>query len=208
MQSLAEMFRREWLPLADVKTDDSREDLIRHILQGNLGILVDGEASALIAMIQGYEKRSIEEPKKESTLRGSKEGFVENISTNTSLIRRRIVHPDLKTESFTIGKYTQTEVVLTYMQGLADENVLAEVRKKLGTIEINGVIDSSYIEEWLEDSSLSFFPQMMNTERPDIVTASLLEGKVALITSGTPFVLVLPITFWSGLQSAEHRNDR
>jgi spore germination protein len=99
-----------------------------------LGILVDGEASALIAEVQGYETRGIQEPQKESTLRGSKEGFVENIRINTSLIRRRIVHLNLKLESFTIGTYTQTEVVLAYMQGLADENVLSEVREKLARL--------------------------------------------------------------------------
>ncbi|MBW7454091.1 spore germination protein [Paenibacillus sepulcri] len=208
LQTLSEMFRREWLPLSNVKTDDSLEDLVNHILQGSLGILVEGEASALIAQIQDYETRSIEEPKKESTLRGSKEGFVENIQTNTSLIRRRIIHPHLKMESQTIGKYTQTEVVLTYVKGLADEKVLSEVRDKLRKIELDGVIDSAYIEEWLENSSFSIFPQIQNTERPDIVTASLLEGKVALITNGTPFALILPITLWSGLQSADDYFER
>ncbi|AZN41392.1 spore germination protein [Paenibacillus albus] len=208
IQSLTEMFRREWIPLSSVKTDDCQEDLIQHILQGSLAIMVNGEASAIIAQVQEYEKRSIQEPKKESTLRGAKEGFVENLRTNTSLIRRRIVHQQLKMESYTIGKYTQTEVVLTYMKGIADEKVLTEVREKLGKIELDGVIDSSYIEEWLENNSYSMFPQIMNTERPDIVTASLLEGKIALITNGTPFALVLPITFWSGLQSADDYFER
>lgn len=208
IQSLAEMFRSEWIPLTDVKTDKSLDDLVNHILKGSLGILVDGEASALIAQVQGYETRGIQEPQKESTLRGSKEGFVENIRTNTTLIRRRIIHPLLKMESFTIGKYTQTEVILTYMKGLADEKVLSEVREKLGKIELDGVIDSAYIEEWLENSSFSIFSQIQNTERPDIVTASLLDGKVALITNGTPFALILPITLWSGLQSADDYFER
>jgi spore germination protein KA len=202
------MFRHEWLPLTNVKTEESLEGLIKHILQGSLGILVDGKASSLIAQVQDYETRSIQEPKKEATLRGSKEGFVENIRTNTSMIRRRIIHQHLKMESYTIGKYTQTEVVLAYMQGFADENVLSEVRGKLGKIELDGVIDSAYIEEWLENSSFSIFSQIQNTERPDIVTACLLEGKVALLTNGTPFALILPITFWSGLQSADDYFER
>ncbi|PQP88539.1 spore germination protein [Paenibacillus sp. AR247] len=208
IQSLGEMFGREWLPLTDVKKDKSLEDLVHHILQGSLGILVEGEASALSVQAQGYKTRSIEEPKKESTLRGSKEGFVEDIHTNMSLIRRRIIHPYLKMETCTVGKYTQTEVVLAYMQGIAGENVLTEVRDKLGKIEIDGIIDSAYIEEWLEESSFSIFPQIQNTERPDIVTASLLEGKIALLTNGTPFALILPVTFWSGLQSADDYFER
>lgn len=208
IQSLAEMFRREWVPLTNIKMSKSLEDLVYHVLQGSLVLMVDGEASAIIAQVQDYEMRGIQEPQKESTMRGSKEGFVENIRTNTSLIRRRIVHPHLKMESFTIGKYTQTEVVLAYMQGHADENVLSAVRSKLGMIDADGVIDSAYIEEWIENNSYSMFSQIQNTERPDIVTASLLEGKVVLITNGTPFALILPFTFWEGLQSADDYFER
>ncbi|QHT61021.1 spore germination protein [Paenibacillus lycopersici] len=208
LQTLAETIQREWLPLSNVKTDQSAADLVTHILQGSLGLLADGEAAALVAQVQGYEKRSIQEPQKESTLRGSKEGFVEVLRTNTSMIRRRIVHPHLKMESYTIGSYTQTEVVLAFVQGLADERVLADVREKLGKIETKGVIDSAYLEEWLEGSSFSLFPQIQNTERPDIVTACLLEGKVSLIMNGSPFALILPITFWSGLQSADDYFER
>ncbi|SFJ41110.1 spore germination protein KA [Paenibacillus sp. UNC496MF] len=208
IQSLAEMFAREWMPLSNVKTVDSMEELVRHILLGSLAMLVDGEPTALVAPAPGYETRGIQEPHKESTLRGSKEGFVEQIRTNTTLLRRRIVHDGLKMESFTIGTYTQTEVVLTYIRGKASERVLSDVRERLGKIETDGVIDSAYLEEWLEDNSFSLFPQIQNTERPDIVAASLLEGKVALLTNGTPFALIMPITFWSGLQSADDYFER
>jgi spore germination protein len=208
IQSLAEMFTQEWLPLSNISTDENMEDLVHHILQGSLAIFVEGESSALIAHVQGFETRGIQEPHKESTLRGSKEGFVEKLITNLTMIRRRIIHPQLKTESFTIGKYTKTEVVLTYLQGVADEKVLKEVRGKLDKIDADGIIDSAYIEEWIENSSFSIFPQIQNTERPDIVAASLLEGKIALLTNGTPFALILPITFWSGLQSADDYFER
>ncbi|CAI6067671.1 spore germination protein [Cohnella sp. JJ-181] len=208
LQSLAEALRREWVPLANVTTETSMEGLVKQVLQGNVGILADGEASALVAQVQAYEQRSIQEPSKEATLRGSKEGFVENMRTNQSLLRRRIVHADLKMESFTVGKYTQTEVALVYMQGLADEKVLESVRERLQKIELDGVIDSSYIEEWIENSSFSLFSQIQNTERPDIVSASLLQGKVALLTNGTPFALILPVSFWAGLQSADDYFER
>ncbi|MBD2872088.1 spore germination protein [Paenibacillus arenilitoris] len=208
IQSLEEIFGREWLPLTKVKTDVSLKDLTNHILQGSLAILVDGEASALVAQLQGFETRGIQEPRKEATLRGSKEGFVENLRTNTTLIRRRIIHPQLKIESYTVGKYTQTEVILAYIQGLAEEKVLGEVREKLGKIELDGVIDSAYIEEWIENNSFSIFSQIQNTERPDIVTAGLLEGKAAILVNGTPFALILPVTLWSGLQSADDYFER
>ncbi|NIK71799.1 spore germination protein KA [Paenibacillus sp. BK720] len=208
LQSLAEIIRSNWLPLANVQTSDSAEKLVQHILQGSMAVFAEGEASALIAQIRDYETRSIQEPKKESALRGSKEGFVESLRTNTTMIRRRIIHKDLKLESFTVGTYTQTDVALVYVQGLAEEKILAQVREKLNAIEIDGIIDSAYIEEWMEGKSFSLFSQIQNTERPDIVTASLLEGKVAIIANGSPFALILPITFWSGLQSVDDYFER
>ncbi|QHW29403.1 spore germination protein [Paenibacillus rhizovicinus] len=206
--SLSEMIVREWLPLTQVLTVESVDELVHNILLGCAAILVDGEAIALVAQVQGYEKRAIQEPLKESTLRGSKEGFVEHLRTNTTLIRRRIVHEGLKMESFTIGTYTKTEVVLLYIKGKAAESLLTEVRERFRKIEADGIIDSAYLEEWLEDNSFSLFPQIQNTERPDIVVASLLDGKVALLTNGTPFALIMPITFWSGLQSADDYFER
>jgi spore germination protein len=208
IQSISELFRREWLPLTKVSTDSSMKKLIHHILQGKLALLVEGEASALIAEVQGFETRGIQEPQKESTLRGSKEGFVENIRTNTTLLRRRIISPELKMESFTLGTFSQTDVVLAYVQGKVDEKVLSNVREKLNSIHMDGVFESSYIEEWIENNSFSLFPQIQNTERPDIVAASLLEGKVAILTNGTPYTLLLPITLWSSLQSADDYFER
>ncbi|PAE23848.1 spore germination protein [Bacillus sp. 7894-2] len=208
IESLSEMLRREWVPLTNVKSEKSLEELVQHVLKGSLVILADGETSAVIAQVQNFEKRSIQESQKESTLRGTKEAFVESIRTNTSLIRRRIIHPQLKMESFTIGTYTQTEVVLAYLQGHIDEKVISQVRTRLEKIDADGVIDSAYIEEWIENNPLSMFSQIQNTERPDIVTACLLEGKVAIITNGTPFVLILPFTFWEGLQSADDFFER
>ncbi|MCM3704650.1 MULTISPECIES: spore germination protein [Cytobacillus] len=208
IESLSEMLRREWVPLTNVKSERSLEELVQHVLKGSLVILADGETSAVIAQVQDFEKRSIQESQKESTLRGTKEAFVESIRTNTSLIRRRIIHPQLKMESSTIGTYTQTEVVLAYIQGHADESVISQVRTRLEKIDADGVIDSAYIEEWIENNPLSMFSQIQNTERPDIVTACLLEGKVAIITNGTPFVLILPFTFWEGLQSADDFFER
>ncbi len=208
VQSLAEMIRRQWLPLSNVQSETSLDGLVHGILQGSLALLIDGEASSLLAQVQDFETRSIQEPKKEATLRGSKEGFVESLRTNTTLLRRRIIHPDLKTESFTIGKYTRTEVVLVYMEGKAEEKVLSTVREKLEAIEMDGIIDSSYIEEWIENRPFSIFSQIQNTERPDIVAASLLEGKAAILVNGSPFALVLPVTLWSGLQSADDYFER
>ncbi|MFD0669998.1 spore germination protein [Cohnella sp. GCM10027633] len=208
VRTMTDWFRRERFPLANVAVADSLDDVMKQVLTGGMGILLDGENAAIIAQVQGYETRGIQEPNKEATLRGSKEGFVEHLRTNTSMIRRRIVHPSLKMESFTIGEYTRTEVVVAYMEGVAEPRVLEEVRAKLNRIELDGVLDTAYLEEWLEGNALSIFSQIHNTERPDIAAAGLIEGKVAILANGTPFVLILPITFWSGLQSADDYFER
>jgi spore germination protein KA len=148
-------------------------------------------------------QRNLEEPSSEPVIRGPRDGFIENISTNIGLIRRRIKTPRLKTESITLGELTQTQVVLTYIEGIVSESIVEEVRKRVSRIQIDGIIDSGYIEEFIEDSPFTPFPQVHSTERPDVVAAELLEGKVAILVDTSPFVLIVPMTFWNGLQASE-----
>jgi len=128
--------------------------------------------------------------------------------TNISLIRRKIVSPNLKFEIVQIGSSTRTQVCFSYMEGVVSPAVLDEVAKRLGRIRTKGIFDSSYIEEYIEDSPLSLFPQVLNTERPDAAAASLTEGKVVIIVGGSPNVLIVPMSFWSGFQAAEDHYER
>ncbi len=154
-------------------------------------------------MVNGFAKRSLEEPSSESVIRGPRDGFIENISTNISLIRRRLKTSKLKMESFTVGEVSQTQVIMTYMKGIATDSLVDEVRERINKIQIDGILESNYIEEFIEDFPFSPFPQVQSTERPDVVAAELLEGKVALITDTSPFALIVPMTFWAGMQASE-----
>jgi len=111
-------------------------------------------------------------------------------------------------ESLTVGRVSQTDVVIVYIDGIVSKTILEEVRARIGRIQIDGVLESGYIEEFIEDSSWSPFPQIQNTERPDIVCAGLLEGKVAIMVDNTPFALIVPMTFWTGLQAVEDYYER
>ena len=111
-------------------------------------------------------------------------------------------------EPYSIGELSQTDVVIAYIEGIAPDSVLDEVRQRVKRIQIDGVLESAFIEEFIEDQPFSPFPQIQNTERPDAVCASLLEGKVAILVDNTPFVLIVPMTFWTGLQAAEDYYER
>ncbi|MCM3587821.1 spore germination protein [Mesobacillus maritimus] len=194
--------------VAQIKSTKNVNELINGILTANVAVLVEGETTALLADLKGFEKRSIEEPSSETVIRGPRDGFTETLRVNTSLIRRRIRSSRLKIESFTIGKLSKTDVAIIYIENIASDSVIEKVRKRLESIEIDGVIETGFIEEFVEDFPFSPFPQVQNTERPDIVCGSLLEGKVSILVDNTPFVLIVPMTFWSGLQAAEDYYER
>ncbi len=196
------------IAVAQVQMASCLNDLVDHVLKGDAAILVDGENQAIIADLKGFDKRGIEEPTTESTVRGPRDGFTETLRTNTMLIRRRIRSSKLKMETYSVGKFSKTDIVIAYIEGIVQDVVLEEVRKRIKRIQIDGVVDSGYIEDFIEDLPYSPFPQVQNTERPDIVCAGLLEGKVAIIIDNTPFTLLVPMTFWAGLQASEDYYER
>jgi hypothetical protein len=207
-QMVREMIRLKLIPVAGVKQASKVSDVVNSVIMSNMAILIDGEKTAMIAELKGLEKRSIEEPSSEAVIRGPRDGFTETLRINTSLIRRRIRTTKLKIEQFTIGKQSQTAVEVLYIEGIAKESIVEEVKSRIGQISIDSVLGSGYIEEFIEDAPFSPFPQIQNTERPDVACAGLLEGKVAIIVDNTPFVLIAPMTFWTGLQAAEDYYER
>ncbi|HFK1514225.1 TPA: spore germination protein, partial [Bacillus paranthracis] len=206
--SVGEIIQKQLIAVSQVKTISKVHEVIEAILKANIVILTEGESQALVADLKGFEKRGIEEPAAEISVRGPRDGFTETLRVNTSLIRRRIRSQRLKMEPYSIGELSQTDVVMAYIEGIAPDSVLDEVRQRVKRIQIDGVLESAFIEEFIEDQPFSPFPQIQNTERPDAVCASLLEGKVAILVDNTPFVLIVPMTFWTGLQAAEDYYER
>lgn len=194
--------------LTQLSRKDKYSEIIESIFSGNAALLVDGYAEALILNVIGGKRRGVEEPATEAAIRGPREGFSENLRTNTALLRFRIKSTKLKTEAFMIGEHTRTNVVLAYMEGIADPQVIEEARNRLKSIRIDAVLESGYIEELIEDDPHSPFPQLQYTERPDSVAAQILEGRFAIFVDGTPFVLTAPITLWQMLQASEDYYER
>ncbi|MDF2962299.1 MAG: hypothetical protein K0S39_4034 [Paenibacillus sp.] len=183
-------------------------DVIGQISAGNPVVFIDQENKGLALGLAKWEKRSVEEPSAESVIRGPREGFTESIGVNSALLRRKIRSPKLKIQTMTVGRYTQTRVMLAYIEGIADVTLIEEVTNRLKRIDVDGILESGYIEEMIEDNSFSPFPQILNTERPDVAASGLLEGRIIILVDGTPFVLIAPTTLYSMLQSSEDYYER
>ncbi|MDF2714580.1 MAG: gerBA 2 [Paenibacillus sp.] len=180
------------------------------IASGHAVIWMDAASMAIVVNTCGGERRQVTEPVSQTVVRGPQDGFTESLDTNISLVRRRIRSPNLRVEGQQIGRVTKTEIALMYINGLVKEDVLRELKTRLGKIDIDGVLESSYIEEFIQDETYTVFPTVNNSERPDVVAAALLEGRVAIFVDGTPFVLLVPGLFTQFLQSPEdyyHRSD-
>ncbi len=203
-----EQLERHALTIGQVKEARSMADVISAILDGDTAIFGEGWTRALLAGTRGFEKRAIEEPVSEPAVRAPREGFTEDLRTNASLIRRRLKTPDLRVHTARLGARTRTQVEMIYIHGLARQEVVDEVRHRLQSIEIDGILESGYIEELIEEAPWSPFPQIAHTERPDKVVGDLLNGAVCILTDGTPFALLAPVTMVRFFQVPEDYNER
>lgn len=198
----------EVLIAADTKRIDTMGALFTDLMSGCVMLLLDGSAVVLRIGAVGWEDRSISEPNSQAVVRGPMEGFNENLRTNMTLIRRRIKDPELWTETREIGRVTKTSVAIVFHRQIADASVVEEVRRRLDKIDIDGILESGYIEEFIQDTQRTIFPTVYNSERPDTVAAALLEGRIAILVDGTPFVLLVPALFVQFFQSAEDYYQR
>lgn len=196
------------LPVGSVKESTTLEVLLTLLFDGYTLILFEGLQAALAADTSGWEKRSINEPTSQGVIRGPKEGFTENLRTGTAMLRRRLKTADLRIEEYRIGQRTGTGIALVYLKGLASEQVLAEIRRRLDAINTDAILESNYIEEFIQDGGLTPFPTIQNTERPDAMAGGILEGQIGIIIDGTPFALLAPSTFFNFFQSSEDYYQR
>ena len=162
------------------------------MMSGDTLVFVDGDSRPVVGDTKGFSLRSVDEPDNERVLQGPREGFNENMMTNLSLIRRRLKTPDFKCSFRYFGTETHTVASVCYIEGLCDQSVLAEFQRRLDRFDLDSALDANYLIECCRDAPLSPFPTMGVTERPDIVAAKLLEGRVALVLDGTPVAITAP----------------
>ncbi|NRD80108.1 spore germination protein [Bacillus sp. BRMEA1] len=201
---------KDIIAVGEVKDLNDLDTLLIGLVSGDAILLIDGYDQALSLGIRKWKERNVSEPTSQTVVRGSQEGFNENFSINTALIRRRIKNPNLRVETKSIGKISKTAVRLMYIEGIVKDKVVEEVRQRLDRIDLDAIMESGTIEELIQDKIYTPFPTVFNTERPDVATAALLEGRVAILVDGTPYVLIVPALFVHFFQSPDdysHRSD-
>lgn len=202
-QDLIDVLAQEVLCAGDVKEVSLLSELASGCLAGDTVVLLDGCAIGLVISTKGWDKRSVTEPQSETVVRGPREGFTENLRTNTALIRRKIKNGQLCVVNMTVGRKTRTDVCLMYLCGVADPKVVETVKYRIGHLDVDAVLESGYIEEYVDDAPFSPFATVGYSEKPDVVAGRLLEGRIAVIVDGTPFVLTAPMLFVESFQTAE-----
>lgn len=193
------------LALTNVAQSEIVQDynqMLTELLQGNAIIAIDGKKEYISLNVTKYQSRAIVEPPTSVVIKGPREGFNENIKTNISLIRKRLVTDDLVIKDFTIGTKTKTAVKIAYLNSITNPSVVEKVTQKLNAINIDGIIDSYYVAKFLEDKPYSMFRQVGSAEKPDIICAKMLEGRIAIFVDGSPIVLTIPFVAIEDLQNS------
>ncbi|WP_037464847.1 spore germination protein [Shimazuella kribbensis] len=205
-ESWLPFIQRSLLPIGGVVQIENFDELFTSMLCGEVVFLMEGSRIGYRLCLKSWKDRGV--PEAEGVVRGPRESFSETLRTNTALIRRKINNPRLRLEGKTIGELTKTEISIMFIDGLVDNNVLEEVRRRLDKIDIDSILESGYIEELIQDEAYSPFPTVHHTEKPDVVAGGLLEGRVAIIVDGTPIVLMVPALFNQFFQAAEDYYER
>ena len=205
-KNLVDFIYNSLIPQNSVDKVTDFSDVYSAINMGNCMLFVDSLDTAFNLDVKGFKQRNIDSPRNEVVVRGSQEAFVENIRTNTSMIRRLVNNENLVMETLTVGQITKTQVSIGYIKSLANEDLVAEVRYRINNLSVDYLISSGQLEQLIQDSPESLFPQMVATERPDKVSNFLLEGRVVIVINGSPYVLVAPGVFVDFITSPEDLN--
>ena len=196
------------ISMMDAKCAQTFEDLYTNLLSGHIIVLVDGIDQLMIFDCKGWQMRSITEPQTEQSLYGPKDCFVETIRTNTATIRRRIKDPNLRFDAHVVGTVMKSDVFVAYIEGIANPEVVQDVNERIKSLDIDGVLDSSELMQLIEDHHITIFPRLTQTERPDKVTAALIQGSLAILVDGSPFVTVGPAYFATMFQITDDYYSR
>ena len=185
----------------ELKTVSDFDTALEEVLSGNAVLMVNGIDIAISFEVKKFNDRAVTEPPTSVAIKGPREGFVESITVNVSLIRRRIKSTALQFEQLSVGKHSKTTVALCYMKGFADKKLVNKLKRRIEAIDIDAIIDSSYVSKFVSEHKKSLFKQIGNTEKPDVLVSRIIEGRVAIIVDGSPIVLTVPYLLIEDFQS-------
>ncbi|MBP2649652.1 MAG: GerA spore germination protein [Firmicutes bacterium] len=196
------------LSVASISKVDVLSEAVKRLLAGDTLLFVDSIAWLIVVESRKMEARAISEPATEINIRGARDGFVESLQTNITLLRRRIKNPNLITKKVTLGVRSETDIAIVYFRGIVDGKLVHAVEQRLEKIKIDLPNGVGVIQGMMEDHPYSPFPTMLATERPDKVVAGLMEGKVAVMMDGAPFSLLAPATLSDFFQTSDDYNEK
>ena len=194
--------------ISDLKELKTMEEATRILMAGNAVLFCEGKEVAYKVASQGYPKMGVEEAQMEKVLRGSREGLADSVKTNVALVRKRLRTPDLKVEEHFMGEKSDTVVSLVYLQDRIPEGLLENIKERLSTIQVDGIMDSGIIEKLAEEPWYSPFPRFQTIQRPDRAATELLKGRILLLSDNSPVGLLLPTTFHNFLEASEDSYNR
>ncbi|HBI55823.1 MAG TPA: spore germination protein [Firmicutes bacterium] len=177
--------------------------LVKKIVTGHALLFIDGYDRAVIMEARKWKERAISEPQTETSVVGPREGFVESLITNASLLRRRLRTPNLVLEAIPVGTTSNTNVALCYLKGVADEKLVQKVRQRVESINVEAMYSVNLVSELLADVRYTPFRLFATTERPDKLASALVEGRVGIMAENTPMAMIVPSVFWQFFQSSE-----
>ncbi|MTK12608.1 MAG: spore germination protein [Clostridiaceae bacterium] len=196
------------LTVSDIREVKKLNEGINAMLSGDTLMFIDGLEVCYVIASRLWPARGVSEPSGETVIRGGRDGFTETIRFNTALVRRRIKDTRLKVESKILGVRSKSDSVVMYIDDIVNKKVLEELFSRLEKIDIDAILDSGYVEQFIEDNKWSLFPQVQSTERPDVVAAALYEGRIAILVDNSPFALIVPTTMSAMFQSPDDYYQR
>jgi len=194
------------LPQNSLKKQNQFNDIFSGVNAGNCALFIDTLDIAFDIDVKGFKQRSIDSPNNEIIIKGPQEAFVENIRTNTSLLRRGVNNENLVIENIQVGKISKTNCAVCYLADIANNDLVAEVKYRINNLNIDSLLSSGQLEQLIEETNKYSIPQILSTERPDKVTKYLFEGRVAVLVNGNPYCLVMPATLIDFMSSPEDTN--
>ena len=180
------------MPQNNLKKITQFKDAFSGVNSGNCILFVDTISTAFDIDVKGFKQRSVQSPNNEVIIKGSQEAFVENLRTNTSLLRRIINNENLIIENIDIGKISQTKVAVCYMNNIANPKLVNEVKYRLNNLELDSIFSSGQLEQLIEDTDYSGIPSLISSERPDKCAQFLMQGRVVILLNGTPYSITAP----------------
>lgn len=201
--SLSEYLSTSVIYVSETEYINDNNKLLDEILRGNCLVMINEGIETFSCSTVKYNERAISEPPTSVVINGPRAGFVENINTNITLLRRRVCNSDLKVEDFFVGRYTKTRISVCYISSIANKEIVKNVKKKINAMDIDGIVDSEYLVDILSKRTYSILKQVGKSEKPDVAVAKMLEGRVIILVDGSPICLSVPFIFLEDLQASD-----